>query len=165
MQPDPGYRILRISSTAMVTVLGPKRRQCGLPMPPHTQCSMSCVQWRQMGHQPHLVCRYSGHSGDIAVASPGLKEKTVLKQITHRPKNLVRIQSPATSALFRSEKSVLRYALRQNRKVATPPLVHCAIESIYGCKKIGPCVPPDQRWAARRSPYRNQCTFAENIRY
>lgn len=47
-----------------------------------------------------------------------------IHHVTHRPKNLTRSQSPATKARFRSEKSVLRYALRQNKYVATPPLAH-----------------------------------------
>ena len=89
----------------------------------------------EMGHQPDLAHRNSGHTKAVPNPGSGLykdgrapsrKEhgNIVLEQVTHRPKNLVRIQSPATSALFRSEKSVLRYALRQNRNVATPPLVH-----------------------------------------
>ena len=44
---------------------------------------------------------------------------------THRPKSLTFSQSVATSVRLRRENSVLRYALRQKRYVATPPLANC----------------------------------------
>ena len=42
--------------------------------------------------------------------------------VTYRPKSFTFSQSVATKVRLRSEKRVLKYALRQNKYVAIPPL-------------------------------------------
>jgi hypothetical protein len=46
----------------------------------------------------------------------------IAENTPHLPNNLHLSQSLATKVRLRREKSVLRYALRQKRYVATPPL-------------------------------------------
>lgn len=62
------------------------------------------------------------HKKRTAMLSPArsLKEENN----TYRPNTLHLSQSVATSVRFRSENRVLRYALRQNKNVATPPVAN-----------------------------------------
>ena len=63
--------------------------------------------------------------------------RKVKKDGTYRPKSLHLSQSVATRVLFLSEKSVLRYALRQKRNVATPPVASCRKHTVSGNVKCG----------------------------
>jgi hypothetical protein len=57
------------------------------------------------------------------------------KSGTNRPKSLTLSQSVATRVRLRRKKRVLRYALRQNRYVAMPPLANCKNEE-FNQKKL-----------------------------
>lgn len=56
------------------------------------------------------LCHYAAiaHKTEVFAERSGIPLNPRIHHVTHRPKNLTRIQSPATKALFRSEKSVLR---------------------------------------------------------
>ena len=57
------------------------------------------------------LCRHAAIALEAESSPPkevGFQLNPGIHHVTHRPKNLTRIQSPATKARFRSEKSVLR---------------------------------------------------------